>query len=92
MAQSGTQVWVMGGDAAHCAWKPAVVELQGSAQVGALTAVDMVPFGGQGGQFPDGVNMAGPAVPQLVAAVLSAQHGVSPLPQLGQPRTEGLAV
>ena len=56
------------GDAAHGAGEPAVVELQGAGQVGPLAAVGVVPGGGQGGQFPDGVDVAGPAVPQLIAA------------------------
>jgi hypothetical protein len=41
------------------------VELQGAGQVGPLAAVGVVPGGGQRGQLPDGVNVAGPAVPQL---------------------------
>ena len=80
------------GDAAHGAGKPAVVELQGAGQVGALAAVGVVPRCGQGGQFPDGMDVAGPAVPQLVAAVLLAQHGIGPPPQLGQLRRVCLAV
>ena len=80
------------GDAAQGAGEPAVVELQGAGQVGAVTAVGVVPGGGQGGQFPDGVGVAGPAVPQLVAAVVSAEHGIGPLPQLGQLRRMCLAV
>ena len=43
------------GDAAHGPGEPAVVELQRSRQVGAFAAVGAVPFGGQRGQFPDGV-------------------------------------
>jgi hypothetical protein len=80
------------GDAAHGAGEPAVVELQGAGQVGALTAVDVVPSGGQGRQLPDGVDVAGPAVPQLITGVVSAEHGIGPLPQLGQLRRVGLAV
>jgi hypothetical protein len=38
------------------------------------------------------VNVAGPAVPQLVAAVVLAQHSVGPPPQLGQPRDINVAV
>ena len=68
------------------------MELQGAAQVGARAAIGMVPSGGQGGQFPDGVDVAGPAVPQLIAAVVAAEHGISPLPQLVQLRRVGLAV
>src|SRR5690349_18246084 len=81
-----------GGDAAHGAGQPAIVELQGPGQVRAWPAVGAVPFGGQGGQLPDGVDVAWPAVPQLVAAVVLAQHGVSPPPQLGQPRVVGVVV
>ncbi len=51
------------GDAAHGAGQPPVVELQGPGQVGASPAVGAVPFGGQGGQFPDGMDVAGPAAP-----------------------------
>ncbi len=72
-----------GGDAAHGAGEPAVVELQGAGQVGPVAAVGVVPCGGQGGQFPDGVDVASPAVPQLVPAVMLAEHGIGPLPQLG---------
>ena len=43
MAQSGTQAHGDGVDTAHRAREPAVIELQGPAQVGALPAVDMVP-------------------------------------------------
>jgi hypothetical protein len=38
------------------------------------------------------VDVAGPAVPQLVAAVVLAQHGIGPAPQLGQSRVAGVAV
>ena len=69
-----------GGDAAHGAGEPAVVELQRAGQVGSFAAVDAVPFGGQRGQFPDGVDMAGPAVPQLVPGVVLAQYGIGPPP------------
>ena len=92
MAQSGTHAPVMWGDTVHGAWEPAVVEIQGAAQIGARAAVGMVPSGGQGRQFPDGVDMAGPAVPQLIAAVVLAEHGIGPLPQLVQLRRIGLAV
>jgi hypothetical protein len=81
-----------GGDAAHGAGQPPVVELQGPGQVGACAAVGAVPLGGQGGQFPDGVDVAGPAVPQLIAAVVLAEDGVGPPPQVGQPRVVGVAV
>jgi O-methyltransferase involved in polyketide biosynthesis len=69
-------------NAAHGAGQPAIVEFEGSRQVGTPAAVGAVPFGGQGGQLPDGVDVAGPAVPQFVAAIVLAQHGVSPPPQL----------
>src|ERR1700677_1174823 len=71
-------------DAAHGAREPAVVELQGAGQVGTLAAVRVMPGGGQRGQFPDGVDVAGPAVPELVTGVVLAQHGIGPVPQLGQ--------
>ena len=80
------------GDAAHGAGEPAVVELQGAGQVGALAAVGVVPGGGHGRQFPDGVDVAGPALPHLVAAVVPAEHGIGPLPQLGQLRPMRLPV
>ena len=80
------------GDAAHGAGEPAVVELQGAGQAGALAAVGVVPCGGQGGQLPDGVDVAGPALPQLIAAVVPAEHGIGPLPQLGQLRPMRLPV
>ena len=80
------------GDAVHGAGQPAVVELQGPGEVGATAALGAVPLGGQGGQFPDGVDVEGPAVPQLVAAVVLAEHGVGPPPQVGQPRVIGIAV
>jgi hypothetical protein len=80
------------GDAAHGAGKPAVVELQGAGQVGALAAVGVVPCSGQGGQFPDGMDVAGPAVPQLVAAVVPTENGIGPLPQLSQLRPMRLPV
>ena len=38
------------------------------------------------------MNVAGPAVPELVTGVLLAEHGIDPLPQLGQLRDVGLAV
>jgi hypothetical protein len=41
------------------------------------------PCGRQDGEFPDGVDVAGPAIPQLIAGVVLAQHGVGLLPQLG---------
>ena len=47
---------------------------------------------GTAGQFPDGVDVGGPAVPELVAAVVLAEHGVGPLPQVGQPRVVGVGV
>jgi hypothetical protein len=50
------------GDAAHGAGQPPVIELQGPGQVGPCPGIDVVPFGGQGGQFPDGVDVAGPAL------------------------------
>src|SRR6516164_11674234 len=62
------------GDAPHGAGQPAVMELQGPRQVGACAAVGAVPLGGQGGQFPDGVDVAGPAGQELVAAVVLAEH------------------
>ena len=80
------------GDAAHGAGEPPVVELQGPGQVGATSAVGAVPFGGQGGQFPDGVDVAGPAFRQFVAAVVLAQHGVGPPPQVDQPRVVRVAI
>jgi len=46
-----------GGDAAHGSGEPAVVELQGAGQVGPLAAAGVVLCGGQGGQFPDGVDV-----------------------------------
>ena len=73
------------GDAAHGAGQPPVVEFEGPVEVGALAVVGAVPFGGQGGQFPDGVGVVGPAFGELVAAVLAAQDGVGPLPELGEP-------
>ena len=79
------------GDAAHGAGEPAVVELQRAAQVRAFTVVDVVPFGGQGGQFPDGVDMAGPAVPQLITRIVLAQYPIRPPPQPDQLAVEGLA-
>ena len=79
-------------DAAYGARQPAIVELQGPRQVGALAAVGAVPFSGQGGQLPDGVDVAGPAIPQFVGAVVLAQHGISPPPQLSQPRAVGVVV
>jgi len=72
--------------------QPSVVELQSPGQVGAGAAVGVVPLGGQGGQLPDGVDVAGPAGPQLVAAIMLTQHRISPPPQLGQPRLIGVAV
>jgi len=51
-----------------------------------------MPFGGQGGQFPDGVAVARPAAPKLVAAVLPTEHSIDPLPQLGELRRIRLAV
>jgi len=38
------------------------------------------------------MDVAGPAVPQLVAAVVLAEHGVGPLAQVGQPRMVSVAV
>jgi hypothetical protein len=38
------------------------------------------------------MDMARPAVPQLIAGVVLAQHGIGPPPQLGELRAEGLAV
>jgi len=71
-------------DAAHGARQPAVVELQGAGKVGTLAGVRVMPGGGQRGQFPDGVDVAGPAVPELVTGVVLAQHGIGPVPQFGQ--------
>jgi hypothetical protein len=42
------------GNAAHGAGEPAVVELQGAAQVRTAAAVGVVPGGSQGRQFPHG--------------------------------------
>ena len=68
------------------------MEFQGAGQVGPRAAVRVVPGGGKGGQFPDSVDVARPAVPQLVAAVVAAEHGIGPLPQLGQLRLMRLPV
>src|SRR5690242_19047867 len=38
------------------------------------------------------MDVAGPAVPQFIAAVVLAQHGIGPLPQLGELGAEGLLV
>jgi hypothetical protein len=38
------------------------------------------------------VEVVGPAVPELVAAVVLAEHGIGPPPQLGQPRGVGVTV
>src|SRR5580700_4053818 len=80
------------GDAAHGAGEPPVVELQGPGQVGAIPTVGAVPFGGQGGQFPDGMDVAWPALPQLVAAVMLAEHDLGPPSQVGQLGGVGVAV
>jgi hypothetical protein len=79
-------------DAAHGAGKPAVVELQGAAQVGALATVGVMPRGRQGGQFPDGVDVARPAIPRFITRVVLAQHGIGLVPQLSELRIEGLPV
>ena len=50
----------------------------------ACAAVGAVPLGGQGGQFPDGVDMTGPAVSELVATVVLAEHGVGPETQVNR--------
>ena len=60
------------------------MELQDAGQVGAVAAVGVVPCG-QGGEPSDGVDVAGPAVPELVAGVLLARHCIGP-PQPGQLR------
>jgi hypothetical protein len=80
------------GDAAHGARQPPIVELQGTGQVGACPGVSAVPFGSHGGQFPDGVDVAGPAVRELVAAVVLAEHGVGPAPQVSQLGVVGVAI
>ena len=72
------------GDAAHGAGQPPVVEFQCPVQAGPVAAVGAVPFGGQGGQFPDGVRVVGPAGGELVAAVFAAQDRVGPLPEFGE--------
>jgi len=68
------------------------MKLQGAAQVGALAAVGMMPCGGQRGQFPNSVDVVRPAVPQLIAGVVQAQHGIRPPPQLGELGAKGLPV
>jgi len=92
MAHSGMQVLVIAAMRRMVLGEPSIVELQGTVQVGALATVGVVPCGGQRGQFPDGVNVARPAVPQLVAGVVLTQHGIYPSPQLGELGTEGLPV
>jgi len=81
-----------GRDSTHSAGQPTVVELQGAAQIGALAAVGVMPCGGQRGQFLYGMDVARPAVPQLVAGVVLTQHGIGPPPQLGELGTEGMPV
>jgi hypothetical protein len=81
-----------GGDAAYGTGQPPVVELQSPGQVGTRAIVGVVPLGGQGGQLPHGVNMAGPALPELVTAIVLAEHGVGPSPQVGQARMVGVTV
>ena len=71
-------------DAAHGAGLPPVVEFQCPVQAGRVVAAGPVPFGGQGGQFPDGMRVVWPAGEKLVAAVFAAQDGVGPLPELGE--------
>jgi hypothetical protein len=51
-----------------------------------------MPLGGQGGQFPDGVRVPGPALLELVAAVLLTEHDVGPPPQVGQPSGLGVVI
>jgi hypothetical protein len=51
-----------------------------------------VPLGGQGRQFPDRVDVAGPAVGKLIAAIVLAEHGVGPPPQVSQPRMVSVAI
>ena len=92
MAHSGTHDRVMAATRRMVPGEPPVVELQGAGQVRTFAAVDVVPFCGQGGQFPDGLDMAGPAVPQLITRIVLAQHRVGPPPQPGQLCIEGLAV
>jgi hypothetical protein len=60
------------------------VEFQCPVEIGLFAAVGAVPFGGQSGQFSDGVGVVGPAGTELVAAVFAAQDGVGPLPELGE--------
>ncbi len=57
-----------------------------------VPAVGVVPGGGQGGQFPDGVDVVGPAVPELVAGVVLAQDAVGPVLQAGELGQVRLAV
>jgi hypothetical protein len=71
-------------NAVHGVREPAVVELQGPGQVRMAAAVSPVPLGGQGRQFPDGVDMTGPAVSELVATVVLAEHGVGPETQVNR--------
>jgi hypothetical protein len=54
---------------------------------GACPGVGPVPFRGQSGKFLHGVDVAGPALGELVTDVLLAEHSVGPLPQVGQPTT-----
>ena len=92
MAHSGTHVRVMA--AMRRAWCQGATgrKLQSTGQVGVRAAVGVVPCGGQRGQFPDGVDVAGPAVPHFIAAVVLARHGIGPPPQLGELGAEGLPV
>ena len=60
------------------------MEFQCLVEIRACSAVGAVPFGGQGGQFPDGVRVVWPAGGELVTAVFAAQDGVNPLPEFGK--------